>query len=293
MSGNDNNPNDVANRLATVERENAELRRIVCGELPTHRGVESVDDRLGALERQVASAAIAQDEPQSIQSPDAGPDFQDLALTDIEWGVPVTDPSDTATATITLRPCDEAGAAYSTDAANDVVVYIRNDRSEVDLSGRDWVATIPIDGETPAVIGTILSFLRFPWDVGSGPAVVGVLVGEAPDHDVFPVILAVTSETSALTGTATTQCGYEYDVTDAWTGDALAGAGTDPAVAAADPITTPHKWVRPTVGYMLAATFGHASYNTDCALVLGWINEVADQEACSGPDEIIDQGSYD
>ena len=101
----------------------------------------------------------------------------------------------------------------------------------------------------------------------------------------FPVTLAVTSGTSGLTGNATTKCGYEYDVEDAITGYKYFGAGTSPAVAAANPIDSPHKWIRPEIGYMIAATFGYAHRNSTGALVIGWINEVADQEACEVEEE--------
>ena len=117
-------------------------------------------------------------------------------------------------------------------------------------------------------------------DVPPMPAEVPALLLE---DWVFPITLAVTSGTSAETGDATTShgCGYEYDVEDAVTGDKLAGTGTDPAVAAVDPTASPHKWVRPEFGYMIAATFGYAHRSSTGALVVGWINEVADQEACA------------
>ena len=110
------------------------------------------------------------------------------------------------------------------------------------------------------------------------------------DGDVIvdPVVfltLAVTSGTSTATGTASTKCGYEYDVEDAITGYKYFGAGTSPAVAAANPIDSPHKWIRPEIGYMIAATFGYAHRNSTGALVIGWINEVADQEACEVEEE--------
>jgi len=111
-----------------------------------------------------------------------------------------------------------------------------------------------------------------------------------------PVIfltLAVTSGTVSDTGDATTKCGYEYDVSDAFTGYKYAGDGTDPAVAAADPIAGVHEWVRPEVGYMNAATFGYGHLNSTGALVIGWINEIAEQEACGGEEgNTYDQGSY-
>jgi hypothetical protein len=43
----------------------------------------------------------------------------------------------------------------------------------------------------------------------------------------------------------------------------------------------PYKWKRPSAGWMIAATFGYAHWNTDGDLALGWINEMVEQEACS------------
>lgn len=47
-----------------------------------------------------------------------------------------------------------------------------------------------------------------------------------------------------------------------------------------NPVAAPHQWKRPSVGFMIPATFGHAHWNAQGELVLGWINEVAEQEAC-------------
>lgn len=86
---------------------------------------------------------------------------------------------------------------------------------------------------------------------------------------VFPVIMAMTS---GVTGSESVKCAYLYTVTDAITSVELA---TNVDVDSGN-----HKWVRPTVGYMIAATFGHAHYDASYNLVISWINEVADQEAC-------------
>ena len=181
------NPEEAVKQLAKAARDLAELRRIVCGDLPAQGGVVSMEDRLGIIERQLVSAAVAQDEPQTTQPLDAGPDFQDLALTDIEWGIPKTDPKSDSTDTIILRPCEADGNEY-VDAV-DVVVYLRNDRSDVQLGSRGWLAKVAADPEADppvtAVVGTILSFQRFPWDVGS-PAVHGVLIGEGPSVNSTP-----------------------------------------------------------------------------------------------------------
>jgi len=196
------NPEEAVKQLAKAARDLAELRRIVCGDLPAQGGVVSMEDRLGIIERQLVSAAVAQDEPQTTQPLDAGPDFQDLALTDIEWGIPKTDPKSDSTDTIILRPCEADGNEY-VDAV-DVVVYLRNDRSDVQLGSRGWLAKVAADPEADppvtAVVGTILSFQRFPWDVGS-PAVHGVLIGEGPSA---PAVEWARPYSASNTGSVTT-----------------------------------------------------------------------------------------
>ena len=65
---------------------------------------------------------------------------------------------------------------------------------------------------------------------------------------------------------------WTYNVIDLCTGEVIEDA--------VDPTADPHKWQRPTVGWMIEATFGYAHYNGDGDLVLGWINEMVDQEPC-------------
>ena len=130
------------------------------------------------------------------------------------------------------------------------------------------------DDSTATLTAAVTGSARILWREGSGAGTVwcACLIGCGTRNYVFPVNLAVTSETAGDTGDATTKCGYEYGVTDSISGASL---GT-----AVDPIAGVHKWVRPTVGYMIAATFGYAHRNSTGVLVVGWINEVADQEAC-------------
>jgi len=87
---------------------------------------------------------------------------------------------------------------------------------------------------------------------------------------VFPVNL---TQVGGSQGTTTAPASWTYDVVDAASGATLA--------TAVNPTASPHKWKRPSAGWMIAATFGYAHYNADAQLVLGWINEVAEQEACS------------
>jgi hypothetical protein len=48
----------------------------------------------------------------------------------------------------------------------------------------------------------------------------------------------------------------------------------------ADPVSDPHKWQRPSVGWMIEATFGIARFDDQGDLVLTWINEMVEQEKC-------------
>jgi len=86
--------------------------------------------------------------------------------------------------------------------------------------------------------------------------------------NVFAVEL---TQTGGSNGTATTQASWTYTVKDL-DGNTL--------LTAANPIGAPHKWRRPSLGAITAATFGYAHYSVANALTLGWINEVPTVEAC-------------
>jgi len=89
----------------------------------------------------------------------------------------------------------------------------------------------------------------------------------------FPVDL---TQVGGAQGDELSPATWTYDVADVVTGDTLASA--------VNPTVAPHKWQRPSIGWMIPATFGYAHYEPDGTggweLVLGWINEVVDQEAC-------------
>jgi hypothetical protein len=87
---------------------------------------------------------------------------------------------------------------------------------------------------------------------------------------VFPVNL---TQTGGSQGTTTTPASWTYSVIDPVTSETLA--------TNVNPTVSPHKWKRPSAGWMIAATFGYAHWNTDGDLALGWINEMVEQEACS------------
>ncbi len=104
---------------------------------------------------------------------------------------------------------------------------------------------------------------------GTGVQWALVRLGNLPQSAVFPVDLA---QYGGSQGDDQNPATWTYDVTDPLTGQTLA-SGVDPTAA-------PHKWQRPSVGYVIPATFGYAHWDADGQPVLGWINEVADQEAC-------------
>ena len=163
---------DLQRRLYDAEKELADLKQAVWGDIPASLIGTSLDGRIEALETTSVGALTAQGNPITVSGNETKDPQPELSVIDIEWGIPKTDPTSDSTATITLRPCEADGTEY--DDADDVVVYLRNDRAEIQIEQRGWLAT------AGAVVGTILSFQRFPWDVGS-PAVHGVLIGEGQD----------------------------------------------------------------------------------------------------------------
>jgi len=102
-------------------------------------------------------------------------------ITDIEYGLVKEVPDSTPSATIVLRPCDANGTEYA--SADDVTVYVRADRAAVDQSLLDWTTS------------TVLSWFRFSSDIGSSPAISGVLFNLSPNR------FAPTDETEVRTYT--------------------------------------------------------------------------------------------
>jgi hypothetical protein len=108
---------------------------------------------------------------------------------------------------------------------------------------------------------------------GTGVQWAAVRLGKLMPVRAFPVDL---TQVGGAQGDELNPATWTYDVADVVTGDTLASA--------VDPTVSPHKWQRPSIGWMIPATFGYAHYEPDGTggweLVLGWINEVVDQEAC-------------
>jgi len=100
-----------------------------------------------------------------------------------------------------------------------------------------------------------------------------VRLGSHQPTRIFPVDL---TQVGGAQGDETNPATWTYDVLDVTTGDTL--------TSAVNPTASPHKWQRPSIGWMIPATFGYAHYVPNASngydLVLGWINEMVDQEAC-------------
>jgi hypothetical protein len=113
---------------------------------------------------------------------------------------------------------------------------------------------------------------------GTGVQWAVVRLGKPIPLHVFPVEL---SQTGGDQGDEENPATWTYDVLDVETGETLESG--------VDPTASPHKWQRPSIGQMIAATFGYAHYQEndsgDMELVLGWINETVDQEACESASE--------
>jgi hypothetical protein len=106
---------------------------------------------------------------------------------------------------------------------------------------------------------------------GTGEQWAIVKLGSWRPAAAFPVTLTK-ADPAGSQGTASTAASWLYDVADAVTGETLAED--------VDPTGSHHLWRRPTVGQMVQATAGLAYWNANDELVITWINEVADQEAC-------------
>jgi len=121
---------------------------------------DNLDGRVAALE--AASATLAVQLPQIVAGDTREAEDEGDVVTDIEYGLVKEEPSATPSATITLRPCDKDGTEY--EAADDVTVYVCADRAEVNQAALGWTTS------------TILSWLRFASNIGSAPAVSGVVL---------------------------------------------------------------------------------------------------------------------
>ena len=95
-------------------------------------------------------------------------------------------------------------------------------------------------------------------------------VPEVPAVHVFPINLVLAELAS---GGPDFPTNHMYNVFDASTGEDL-GQFVNPG-------TAPHQWKRPDIGRYAPATFGLAYFNATDTLIITWINEVPELEACA------------
>jgi hypothetical protein len=127
-----------------------------------------------------------------------------------------------------------------------------------------------VDNLTVSLIGSAGILWRAG---GTGVQWAVVRLGKPVPMHVFPVDL---TQYGGEQGDEENPATWTYDVLDVVTGETLESG--------VDPVAAPHRWQRPSIGQMIAATFGYAHYQDNGSggleLVLGWINEMVDQEAC-------------
>jgi hypothetical protein len=140
--------------------------------------------------------------------------------------------------------------------------------------GRDRPYAEIINGVTAGLLAGDRGAAAILWkEPGVGIKWAVVRLGAFQPRSVFPVALTVAS---AAYGDASTPTAHTYDVVD------LDGAALASAI---NPSTSPHQWKRPTIGRYAPATFGHAYWDpnatADAGLVITWINETPELEACA------------
>ncbi|MGH7143124.1 MAG: hypothetical protein ACREJ2_03200 [Planctomycetota bacterium] len=125
-----------------------------------------------------------------------------------------------------------------------------------------------VDGETGFLRMAAYGSAQILWRAGgTGSQWAVVRLDRSPA--LFPVKL---DQIGGNHGDDSSPASWTYSVKDPFTKEELA-----PSV---DPTAAPHHWQRPSVGWLLAATVGTARFDDQGALVLVWINEIPEQEAC-------------
>ncbi len=145
--------------------------------------------------------------------------------------------------------------------------------ARVDMPDEDYPYRLAdiTDGSAANLTATKIGSAAILWrEGGIGVQWALARLANLPEPTLFPVNL---TQTGGSQGTTTTPASWTYSVIDPVTGETLA--------TNVNPTVSPHKWKRPSAGWMIKATFGYAHWNTDGDLALGWINEMVEQEACS------------
>lgn len=162
-----------------------------------------------------------------------------------QWYYAKVTASSSIAAAITLAEVDSAGTAI--------------------LGGREPTDAVTLDSRKGVPVDTLgLAIELAPTTTGG--SVVTKFIYQQPAS--FGITL---TQTGGSAGDSTTQCSFTYTVND------MLGNELDTAV---NPTASPHLWQRPTVGLMLAATSGVATYETGELVILS-INEMINFEACA------------
>lgn len=169
---------------------------------------------------------------------------------------------------VTLEPiaAGALGAACAAGVCLVQLIVLQDD-------GRERLYAEIINGVTAGLLAGDRGAAAILWkETGVGVKWAVVRLGAFTPRSVFPVTLAVA--TTAY-GDATTPTAHTYNVAD------LDGVTLATAI---DPGATSHQWKRPSIGRYAPATFGHAhwdpSVTPDAGLVITWINEAPELEAC-------------
>lgn len=166
-------PEPLENLTETVEKLTEQVMRLAeLVETPD----SGVVDRVIAIEEAVEEALTGDNSLGDIAAPPEHPpdtkvDFVperkvfggDVIPFEIEFGKPTANVT-TDVDTVTMQPCDEDGTSFA--SADEVTVYVANDRQTQDTDSRGWTTS------------TILSFYRFSPFVSGTPNIEGVLIGE-------------------------------------------------------------------------------------------------------------------
>lgn len=124
------------------------------------------------------------------------------------------------------------------------------------------------DGSGEHLIAAVYGSATILWrEGGTGEQWAVVRIGRMPS--LFPVKL---ERSGGEQGDCSSPATWTYRVIDPTTGEEIEQD--------VNPVSTPHNWKRPSVGWISQATFGYAHFKGDGSLALGWINETVEQEAC-------------
>jgi len=159
----------MAETMKSLEGEVDKLRQQVNGQdSGLLERVKIIEDQEGADPTSLAGTGEAYETPTIITDfIDEEEPVEELLPDEMEFGKPTANVT-TDVATVTMQPCDSAGASFA--SAPTATAYVANDRQTQATAARGWTTS------------TVLSFIRFtPWVAGT-PNIEGVLIGESPGN---------------------------------------------------------------------------------------------------------------